>query len=407
MNSIISDLYQQLLAALQNNQFLSGGAGLMLLGAIGYTLRRIPTQLWNLFLRYCTVIVDVQSNDDAYNWILLWLNHQAYGESARRVTIKHIADKYDTSHVILVPARGYHWFLYKGRPLWLIREKEENKGPAQNESLRSMLNPTETISLRIVGRGRYLINQIIEEARVFQTRLETEHLVIKRFQWGSWCQVYKEKRPMASIMLPTSADGLMDDVRTFIAKKDWYQQMGIPHRRGYLFFGPPGTGKSSTAEALAGELNIPIYALNLAGMTDQSLEGALANMNGEKAAILLVEDIDTIVPTRETGKDQKICLGTLLNAIDGVLASEGRILIMTTNFPDKIDPALKRRGRIDREVEFGMATEAQIHQALYRFIPLPTPEQLRLVTEWLRPISMADVQEHLKQMVLGQGREEK
>ena len=117
--------------------------------------------------------------------------------------------------------------------------------------------------------------------------------------------------------------------------------------------------------------------------------------------MLLIEDVDTVLLRREKSlESQKISLGTLLNVIDGVQAADNVILIMTSNNPQSLDTALTRKGRIDKVVDFGLASESQINVAVRRFLPQTTVEQCREVATWPRPLSMADVQEYLKKMVI-------
>lgn len=390
-----------------SNQFLAGGAGLMILGAAGMYLRKLPAQAWNLFLRYGTVVVDVQNAEKSYDWLLNWLNDHNYGKSSRRISIKHVpvAGK---RKVMLVPARGNHWFFYKNRPLWLSRYNDKDAPGDQTrgggggvDDIMSALNPKETISIRIVGRDRGIINELIAEAQRLFEKDDTNLLTVARYEWGSWRRRRKNKRPLESIMLPPDGHDLIKDIKNFIAGADWYRKMGIPYRRGYLFHGPPGTGKSSTVETLAGELNLPLYALNLAGLSDGGLEQAICNMNHDAVSILLIEDVDTVSLNRDLNKEEQwASLGTLLNAIDGVHAADNIILVMTTNHPENLDPALVRKGRVDRQIEFNLATEDQVAQAVRRFLPNITGAQRMEVMGWPRPISMAEVQEHLKQMVI-------
>lgn len=75
----------------------------------------------------------------------------------------------------------------------------------------------------------------------------------------------KKKRPLESLILPDGVlDSILQDAREFIEMEEWYLDAGIPHRRGYLLHGPPGTGKSSTIYAVAGELGMEIYSISLA-----------------------------------------------------------------------------------------------------------------------------------------------
>ncbi|KAF4999102.1 hypothetical protein F66182_16285 [Fusarium sp. NRRL 66182] len=153
---------------------------------------------------------------------------------------------------------------------------------------------------------------------------------------------------------------IIEDLERFLRPetKLWHNQRGIPYRYGILFEGPPGTGKTSLCIALAGRFKLKIFILNLSNITDSELQGLMSSL--PEQCILLLEDIDSQKITNvraaepDAGKPLQplLTLSGLLNAIDGVTASEGRILIMTTNLRDKLDDALTRPGRVDKTITF-------------------------------------------------------
>jgi chaperone BCS1 len=171
--------------------------------------------------------------------------------------------------------------------------------------------------------------------------------------------------------MPTGVlEMILDDAERFMKKEQWYVERGIPYRRGYLLHGPPGNGKSSAVMALASKLKLDICVLSLSGggMGDDELRRLLSDLPSD-SAIVLIEDVDCVFQQRESSddKDSKITFSGLLNAIDGVVAAEGRILVMTTNFPDKLDAALIRPGRCDVQVLVKNADEDQARRLFLRF----------------------------------------
>lgn len=143
----------------------------------------------------------------------------------------------------------------------------------------------------------------------------------------------------------------------------------------YLLHGPPGCGKSSYITALAGELGFSICLLNLSerGLSDDRLN-YLLNVVPERSIILL-EDIDAAFVSREDTAAQKaayeglnrVTFSGLLNCLDGVASTEARIVFMTTNYPERLDPALIRPGRVDFKEYVGYCSRYQLEQMFKRF----------------------------------------
>lgn len=177
--------------------------------------------------------------------------------------------------------------------------------------------------------------------------------------WGSWSRRSDlPLRTWASVILPAEQKAeLRADVERFLRDESRYNRLGLPYHRGYLLHGPPGTGKTSLARALATEFNLDLWYASLGDMEN---EARLINMIADvrPRSILLLEDIDTvsIATSRETDGASSMTTGSLLNALDGVATPHGLITVMTTNHLDRIDPALTRAGRMDRAEHIGMPT---------------------------------------------------
>jgi chaperone BCS1 len=211
---------------------------------------------------------------------------------------------------------------------------------------------------------------------------------------------------------------LLADSKDFLRSETWYADRGIPYRRsvihcydtmskltvilyrGYLLYGTPGSGKSSLIHALAGELALDIYVISLSSswMNDSTLTNLMSRIPAR--SILLLEDLDAAF-THSTSRDSDstgapegkkdgcknkdedekkevkkdvndqntLSLSGLLNSLDSIQASEGRILFATTNHLERLDPALSRPGRMDVWVEFKNASKYQAEGLFRNFFP--------------------------------------
>lgn len=167
-------------------------------------------------------------------------------------------------------------------------------------------------------------------------------------------------------------ENLLEDIKRFMASKDEYIHKGIPYRRGYLLYGEPGNGKTSGVLAIASELNLDVkyLPLSMKNLGDLNIKNLMSQANHKD--IILIEDVDSVFEQRNkeiSVKENTLTFAGFLNSIDGILGANGRILIMTTNYIEKLDSALIRPGRIDMQVKIGNATHDQIARIFLHFYP--------------------------------------
>lgn len=165
-------------------------------------------------------------------------------------------------------------------------------------------------------------------------------------------------------MDPDMKRAIIEDLDRFVRRKDYYKKVGKAWKRGYLLYGPPGTGKSTLIAAMANYLKFDIYDLELTSLYSNSeLRRILVSTTNR--SIIVIEDIDCSVEMHDREQDRggnnsstKLTLSGLLNFIDGLWSSCGdeRIIIFTTNFKDKLDPALLRPGRMDMHIHMSYCT---------------------------------------------------
>ncbi len=351
------------------------------------------------------VSLEIRNTDDAFEWVEYWLNAQPYAKTNRRLllsTFKGNKENDFEPQIYLTPAPGQHVLHYKGSLLWLKRSTNEGGGKNPSDDFSSLLKPKESFHLTIFGRSQTLIKSLIDDIQKTAKEMLKQKPKFYTSIYGGWYERSDiAERSVSSVILPDQTEQkIIDDLRWFLDSAEWYKERGIPYRRGYLFHGEMGSGKSSLAMALAGELGLNLYMLNLSsrGMSDDRLFDMMHDVKDR--SMILFEDIDTVQPGREDkNKDagERVSLSGLLNVIDGPSAREGCAIIMTTNYKDRLDPALIRAGRTDVKLEFTHATAKQTYLLYRRFFGEQATASEKQITKLHgeADYSMADIQEKL------------
>jgi len=142
-----------------------------------------------------------------------------------------------------------------------------------------------------------------------------------------------------------------------------FKAIGVKPPRGILLYGPPGTGKTLMARAVANETGAFFFLINgpeimskLAGESESNLRKAFEEAEKNSPAIIFIDELDAIAPKREKthGEVERRIVSQLLTLMDGLKQRSQTIVMAATNRPNSIDPALRRFGRFDREVDIGI-----------------------------------------------------
>ena len=145
-----------------------------------------------------------------------------------------------------------------------------------------------------------------------------------------------------------------------------FEKIGVDAPKGVLLHGPPGTGKTMIAKAVAGETNAHFISISGPeimgshyGESEERLRKIFADAEAESPCIIFIDEIDSIAPKRDdvSGEVEKRIVSQLLSLMDGIKSRGKVVVIAATNRPDSIDPALRRPGRFDREIEIGVPDE--------------------------------------------------
>src|SRR5215218_5911010 len=145
-----------------------------------------------------------------------------------------------------------------------------------------------------------------------------------------------------------------------------FERIGIEAPKGVLLHGPPGTGKTLLAKAVANETNANFYSIGgpeimskFYGESEEKLREVFKEAEENAPSIIFIDEIDSIAPKREevTGDVEKRVVSQLLTLMDGIQSRGKLVVIGATNRPNAIDPALRRPGRFDREIDIGIPDE--------------------------------------------------
>lgn len=147
---------------------------------------------------------------------------------------------------------------------------------------------------------------------------------------------------------------VQQDFETFFQREDWFRSLNLPFRRGYLFHGQPGNGKTSVIRVMLSRPGLRGFTLNFCSPNtdDDDLQNMFALAADDAPALIVLEDIDRLFP-KHSMPQTKVSLQQLLNCLDGVGTQDGVLVAATANDATALDPAILRRpGRFDRVVEF-------------------------------------------------------
>ncbi len=295
-----------------------------------------------------------------------------------------------------------------------------------------------TEPLRIVGGEQYL-SQVLEgrvisrgdtiEINIMGRKIE---LVVVSYSPSADATIIQRttkvkisdkpvKEEMVSLPKVSYEDigGLGDEVKKVremielpLRHPELFDKLGVEAPKGLLLHGPPGTGKTLLAKAVASETHANFHSLSgpeimskYYGQSEENLREIFNTAEENAPSIIFIDEIDSIAPKRDevTGEVERRVVAQLLSLMDG-LKSRGKVVVIgATNRPDSLDPAIRRPGRFDREIEIGIPDRKGRHEILQihtRGMPLAEDVDLKRFADMTHGYAGADLEALAKEAAM-------
>lgn len=218
--------------------------------------------------------------------------------------------------------------------------------------------------------------------------------------WEKTQTIYK--RRLNTIYLPyEQKKKIVDTVNEFFASRDYYRKHGVSHNLKILLYGEPGSGKDSIAKMIASEWNRNLYYVT-GGKGGRFIPNAITDNDDDiNSPLFLISDIDKYPfiinepdvnmddeKTKEEKMSYKQTFGAMINALDGVLSGEGKIIVMTTNHIEKFSETFLRPGRIDLMMYITYVVPETFRKYVYDFYHIELPDDIKLKSDKLTVAQM-------------------
>lgn len=366
----------------RENQIIAGAISLWFLGTASFLFRGFPRFLSENFLKHTTTQLTMMSSSDSFHNFAAWYYKNGYSCKSRRIKITN--GRWGDGKSIKSLGYGRHYIWFKKRLLMIEMESVEASATERDK---------DKITIAKLGRSHKIFNILFDEIK--EKEASNDSTILKKYSDDYW-QMANEQRPRSfdSIFLSRGVkERLIDHLNRFKDREHWYLDHGIPYQTGIILYGPPGTGKTSVIKAIANYLNYSLNIINPSSLF--KIQEAMLSL--PEKSIVMIEDIDrdpaTNISQNSKGKGLKprvrdrsssnkdgdeektsfvfslTSMSDVLNAIDGVHSVHGRILVVTTNNIEKLDPALLRPGRIDLKLYMCYADHFILSQFVESFYP--------------------------------------
>lgn len=360
-----------------DHTFLQGSLALMLAGWVGYQIRALPALAWRHARAWTTRVIEIHERNPLYDAWLAMLTEAAVRPGGPRTLELRAAppDESDgTPRAVLRAGAEPFWARLRGK--WCRVSIRRNEAPIAGTNIA--IPSHAVIRVEVLGGTPRDLEALLSVVQRRPSPFENRQIVHLCDKYGGRHRMLLPKRSPATLCLPSNLyESIEARVRAFLDSRHSYEATGIPWRFGILLHGTPGTGKTSLAHVLASRLGLRLAVIPLADLrSDEDLVAAFMAVG--RGVVVLLEDVDCAFNHRRSEGAQGITFSGFLNCLDGMLAPHnGRIVIMSTNHIDRLDPALIRPGRVDLSIEVPTLTRQVAADYVDRVFPhVPTRHDL-------------------------------
>ena len=386
-------LYQSFMGFTKTNPVVAGAVSLWGLTVITLFFVKIPQRIFHYLSRELTTTLEINNdhvgtNLETFNNFLRWHKNSRWSRWSRSLSL---SSEYSDHNTVVGIGNGRHYFWYKRRFFWMNRSQVQQSGG---------YHIYHEIKINMLGRNRQILLDLIEEIK-YQPAEDRVGVFTFEKEWSRLTDV--AMRRLETVIIEKSLKArLIQLVTEFKTARTWYEVRGLPYKLTMLFHGLPGTGKSSLIKAFASHFKMNLCVLNLSGMSDAGLQKALSS--APVNSLVVIEDFDSTDATQArssllpyarasnsddaptdagsgnitaassviAGVPEKfsfLTLSGILNSLDGVVALDETIIILTSNVIDQLDPAILRPGRIDHIIELKYLESPEVHDYLTLMFP--------------------------------------